>query len=86
MCRCKRQEHSYLLAVAKALRGKKGGRGMASMGRGGGRGPWTHWLGEDRKTETEEAGTTTWAQNCAKRRVEEHLEPRRTSLLLWVPF
>lgn len=54
---------------------------MASMGRGGGRGPWTHWLGEDRKTETEEAGTTTWAQNCAKRRVEEHLEPRRTSLL-----
>lgn len=38
MCRCKRQEHSYLLAVAKALRGKKGGRGVASMGRGGGKG------------------------------------------------
>lgn len=29
---------------------------MARMGRGGERGPWTHWLGEDRKTEMEGGG------------------------------
>lgn len=71
MCRYKRQDkHPHLLAVTKALRGKKEGRN-GKGGKGRRKIPWIHGLRVEKKRGMERrgVGTATWAPWLCK---EEH--------------